>query len=90
MIEEDKAENQPAFLIHGDVAAVADTRDKMQQTRLKLLLAAPGGRIIRRGGWVWPGLAILQRRVGGLHSILDPVAIVSERIDALAVILLHS
>src|SRR5215467_9579314 len=45
VIEEGEAEHQPALLVDGDITPIANARDEVQQSRRKLLPAAPLTRV---------------------------------------------
>src|SRR6267142_362796 len=85
VIEEDEAEDEPALLVDGDVAPIANARHEVQESRLELFPATPLARVVAGGFRIGSRLAGGRRLVGRLGSVFEPIAVVGERIDALAV-----
>ena len=90
VIEKDEAEDQPALLVDRDVAPIANARHEVQESRLELLPAAPLARVVAGGFRIGSRLAGRRRLVSRSRSVFEPIAVVRERIDALAVVLLHA
>src|SRR5690606_25111291 len=74
----------------GDVTAVTNARDEVQEARLELLAASPAARITRCGFRIGASLPRPQRRVGANRAVLDAMTGVGKGIIALAVVLLHA
>src|SRR5687767_7485756 len=90
VIEKRERDNEAALVVDGDIAAIADATDEMQQPGFELLAARPHRRVACRRLRIRPCRAWLARGVRRLIAVFDAVAVVGERILALAVVQLHA
>src|SRR5690606_34793334 len=82
VVEEAEREDVAALAVDGDEAAIANPRDDAPKRLLELLLAAHDARLA--------GLLIGSRHVRRLDAVLVTLAVVGERIVALAVVALQA
>src|SRR6185312_5471205 len=90
VIEESEGKHDAALLVHRHIAAIADTAHEVQQPGLELLHAGPLTGVPQRGLRIRASLPGRGRLAGRLRAVLEPDAVIGERVVAPAVVHLHA